>query len=110
MNWAITQAGHWYCWGGSGGCYDCSGLVMAAYAHAGISLPHSTYSMLSSGKLRWVPRSLARRGDLAFYGSGHVELLTRWPGMTFGAETFGTQVGWHKWNIWWHPTAFYRVG
>jgi cell wall-associated NlpC family hydrolase len=67
LQWAEThEAGHWYCWAGSGpSCYDCSGAVMAAYAHAlGISLPHSTFSMLASARLYRIPLSQARRGDL----------------------------------------------
>jgi hypothetical protein len=50
----------------------------------------------------------ARRGDLAFYGTGHVEFFVR-PGHTFGALNSGTRVGWHKWNAWWHPTMFFHV-
>src|SRR5262245_25762194 len=68
--WATTQAGHPYVWGGTGPGYDCSGLVMMAYRHAGINLPRTTYGMLASRLLVriWHPR----QGDLAFYGSGHV--------------------------------------
>src|SRR5262249_36565619 len=78
LRWAEHQAGKWYCFGGSGpGCFDCSGLVMRAYAHAGTRLPRTTYGMLGSWHLRRVPASQRKRGDLAFYGSGHVELVTR---------------------------------
>jgi cell wall-associated NlpC family hydrolase len=105
--WALTQRGKPYIWGGSGPWgYDCSGLVYAAYRRAGDPIPRTTYGMLASGKLVW--ERTPRRGDLAFFGSGHVELYTggRW---TFGAQTFGTRVGYHLWSIWWHPTAFYQV-
>lgn len=106
--WAERQAGKWYCWGGTGpSCFDCSGLVMEAYRHAGIWLPHSTYSMLSSRKLVRIPASERRRGDLAFYGTGHVELVT-WTG-TFGAASSGTRIGWHHPSTWWHPTMYFRV-
>jgi cell wall-associated NlpC family hydrolase len=38
---AETRIGDPYVWGGAGpNTFDCSGLVMWAYAHAGISLPH----------------------------------------------------------------------
>lgn len=108
LRWAERQAGKWYCWAGAGpSCFDCSGLVMAAYAHAGISLPHSTYSMLASARLVRVPAADRKRGDLAFYGSGHVELVTA--AGTFGALEPGTRIGWHHPSGWWHPTAFYRV-
>jgi cell wall-associated NlpC family hydrolase len=110
LHWAENhEAGHWYCWGGAGPtCYDCSGAVMAAYARAlGISLPHSTYSMLASGRLYRIRIRDARRGDLMFYGTGHVELKTRHG--TFGALESGTRVGWHRPSGWWHPTMAYRV-
>jgi cell wall-associated NlpC family hydrolase len=107
LRWAESQAGKWYCFGGTGGCFDCSGLVMEAYAHAGISIPRTTYGMLASSKLRQIPASKRKRGDLAFYGSGHVELVTARG--TFGAEAPGTQVGWHHPSAWWHPTMYFRV-
>ncbi len=106
--WAEHQAGKWYCWGGMGPtCFDCSGLVMEAYRHAGIWLPRTTYQMLASPKLRRIPASDRRRGDLAFYGTGHVELVTF--GGTFGALDWGTRIGWHDPSIWWHPTMYFRV-
>ena len=70
LEFAEHQAGKWYCWGGTGpSCYDCSGLVMAAYAHAGVRLPRTTFEMLDSRILRRIPASQRRRGDLAFYGA-----------------------------------------
>lgn len=108
LRWAEHRAGKWYCWGGSGpSCFDCSGLVMKAYKHAGVNLPRTTGGMLSSRKLRRIPARDRRRGDLAFYGSGHVELVTGRG--TFGAEDAGTRIGWHHPNAWWHPTMYYRV-
>ena len=108
--WAYHHmAGHWYCWGGTGpSCYDCSGAVMTAYAHEGIRFGRSTTAMLGSGRLIRESERQARRGDLAFYGTGHVEFYVR-PGHTFGALNSGTRVGWHTWNAWWHPTMFFRV-
>ena len=108
LRWAERQAGKWYCFGGTGGCFDCSGLVMEAYAHAGISIPRTTYGMLASAKLHRIAASQRQRGDLAFYGSGHVELVTA--SGTFGAAAPGTQVGWHHPSPWWHPTMYFRVG
>jgi cell wall-associated NlpC family hydrolase len=107
--WARAHAGHPYCWGGTGpSCFDCSGLVMAAYARAGLHFGRTTTGMLSSPRLIREKESQARRGDLAFYGSGHVEFFVR-PGHTFGALHTGTRIGWHKWNAYWHPTMFFRV-
>jgi cell wall-associated NlpC family hydrolase len=112
LNWAERHAaGHWYCWAGAGpSCYDCSGLVMAAFGHAdGIWLPHSTYLMPGNRHLHWIPLSEARRGDIIFFGSGHVEIKTIWYHGTFGAHHSGTTVGWARWNSYFPATAAYRV-
>jgi peptidoglycan DL-endopeptidase CwlO len=108
--WAYHHtAGHAYCWAGAGpSCYDCSGVVMAAYAREGIRFGRSTTAMLGSGRLVRETERQARRGDLAFYGSGHVEFFIR-PGHTFGALDAGTRIGWHHWSAYWHPTMFFRV-
>ena len=108
--WAYQHmAGHWYCWGGTGpSCYDCSGVVMSAYAREGFHFGRSTTAMLGSGRLVRESERQARRGDLAFYGTGHVEFFVR-PGHTFGALNSGTRIGWHHWNAWWHPTMFFQV-
>jgi cell wall-associated NlpC family hydrolase len=113
LNWAERHAtGCSYYYGGSS-CspgYDCSGLVMEAFGYgAGIWLPHSTYAMLGNSHLHRVPLSQAKRGDLMFYGSGHVEIDTIWYHETFGAHERGQLVGWIIWGRWWYPTAAYRV-
>jgi len=105
--WARSQYGKAYEYGGIGPSgYDCSGLVMEAYRHAGITLPRTTYGMLGSRLLVRVRVPL--KGDLAFYGSGHVELYAHgdW---TFGAHAAGQIIGWIEFGPWWHPTAYYRV-
>jgi cell wall-associated NlpC family hydrolase len=108
-DYAVAQAGKWYCWGGSGpSCYDCSGLVYEAYLSVDIDLGRTTYDMLDSGELIRIRADQARRGDLAFFGSGHVELVDHGP-ITFGAHATGQQIGWITTNIDWHPTAYYRV-
>ncbi len=69
---ALSQLGVPYVWGGSSpGGFDCSGLVMWAYAQVGVSLPHSSYAQYSYG----VPVSYdqLQPGDLVFFdGLGHV--------------------------------------
>ena len=109
LAWEFTQAGKWYLWGGSGpSTYDCSGLMMAAYLHAdGIYLPHNTVAMINSGKL--VRTYSPQPGDLAFYGTGHVEAYVR-PGVTFGAHRSGTRIGYSYYaGSSWRPTMFFRV-
>ncbi len=106
---ATDQRGKWYCWGGTGpSCYDCSGLVYAAYRQVHIYLGRTTYDMLASGRLRRISPAQARRGDLAFYGTGHVELYDRGH-YTFGAQNAGSQIGRQRFNSYWAPTAYYRV-
>ncbi len=108
-HFAMHQRGKPYIWGGTGpGGFDCSGLVFAAYRAAGIRLPRTTYEMLGSWRLVRIPKWRARRGDLAFFGPGHVELY-EWGRWTFGAQDYGTRIGFHAMNYWWHPTMYFRV-
>ena len=105
-DWALTQKGAPYVWGGTGPGYDCSGLVMMAYRHVGVDLPRTTYAMLASPLL--VRVKIPKMGDLAFYGDGHVELFRKW-GYTYGAHDFGTVVSLIHYGGYWRPTAFYAV-
>jgi cell wall-associated NlpC family hydrolase len=82
---------------------------MIAYRHAGISLPRTTYEMLASPKLERIPRADARWGDLAFYGTGHVELYMGPANWTFGAHDTGTRIGRIVFGPAWHPTMYFRV-
>jgi len=67
-NWALTQLGKPYLWGGAGpDSYDCSGLTMVAWAHAGVQLLHYTGYQWQEGP--HVPFSQLRRGDLLFYAT-----------------------------------------
>jgi cell wall-associated NlpC family hydrolase len=107
--YAVHQRGKPYIYGDSGPSgYDCSGLVYAAYRRAGITLPRTTYGMLGSWRLVRVSKSRARRGDLAFFGTGHVELYD-WGKWTFGAQHTGTRLGFHAMSIYWEPTMYFRV-
>jgi cell wall-associated NlpC family hydrolase len=107
FDWARSQAGKPYVFGATGPSgFDCSGLVMEAYRHAGIKLPRTTYGMLASPELVRVSHPV--KGDLAFYGSGHVELYAHGD-FTFGAHSTGQAIGWLEFGPWWHPTAYYRV-
>jgi cell wall-associated NlpC family hydrolase len=99
LDTAESRTGAWYSYGAAGpGAFDCSGLVVWAAAQHGISLPHSTYAMLGgTAHLVRIPLADARRGDLLFFGSGHVEFKTIWANMSFGAHHSGTTVGWSRW-------------
>jgi cell wall-associated NlpC family hydrolase len=67
-NWALTQLGKPYQWGGAGpvSC-DCSGLTMVAWAQAGVQLLHYTGYQWEEGP--HVPLSELQRGDLLFFAT-----------------------------------------
>ena len=68
VDYALAQVGDAYVWGASGpDAYDCSGLTMAAWAAAGVSLPHSSSAQMSSTTP--VSTSDLQPGDLVFYYS-----------------------------------------
>lgn len=69
LNFAISKVGLSYRMGATGpSAYDCSGLVQAAYASVGISLPRTSQSQFGAG--RSVSRSELQPGDLVFFYSG----------------------------------------
>ena len=62
---ALSRVGDPYVWGASGpGAFDCSGLVMWAYAQAGVSLPH--FSGAQYAMTAHIPMSDLQPGDLVF--------------------------------------------
>ena len=71
VSWALSQIGTPYVWGGEtpGVGFDCSGLVQAAYAAAGVALPrvaqdqYDTTPKLAAG-------AALEPGDLVFFGGG----------------------------------------
>jgi cell wall-associated NlpC family hydrolase len=69
-----AQLGKPYLWGGTGpGAYDCSGLVQAAWAYAGVSIPRDTYSQWAA--LPHISSSDLQPGDLMYFdGVGHVAM------------------------------------
>lgn len=75
VDYAASRVGCPYVWGASGpSSFDCSGLVMWAYAQIGISLPHYTESLYSCAKAR-ISVDAAQPGDV-LYRSGHVGIST----------------------------------
>jgi len=69
MAFAKRQIGKPYVWGGTGPKgYDCSGLQMTSYVHAGLTIPRTAAEQYAgAGKL--VPLNKAQQGDLLFYAS-----------------------------------------
>ncbi|MGI8685462.1 MAG: C40 family peptidase [Acidimicrobiales bacterium] len=70
LRFALAQLGTPYRWGGEGGGggFDCSGLVQAAYASAGITMPPPPRPSTTRDP-SW-PGAEPEPGDLVFFGSG----------------------------------------
>jgi peptidoglycan DL-endopeptidase CwlO len=66
LKYALAKVGDPYVWGATGpSSFDCSGLVVWAYAQEGISLPHYTGALWNSGM--HVSRDALEPGDLVFF-------------------------------------------
>ena len=101
LRWALTRLGDAYVWGAAGpDQFDCSGLVMWAYAHVGISLAHFTGAQWNEGE--HISRSQLQPGDLVFFFQdiGHVGMYIG-NGMMVDAPTFGqpVQIQPVMWNV-----------
>lgn len=89
---AQSQMGVPYSWGGGNAAgpsrgidsgantvgFDCSGLILYAFAGAGIKLPHYSGSQYNMG--RKIPSAQMRRGDVIFYGPGGSQHVTLYLG------------------------------
>jgi cell wall-associated NlpC family hydrolase len=112
MSWALRQIGCPYTYGGTGPChhgFDCSGLVVAAYAHVGMGLPRTTYGMLASRALK--PQlDHPKPGNLVFFGDGHVTLYY-WRHVVLQAPQPGENVQLTRWypGSDWVPTGYYKI-
>ncbi len=71
VSWALSQIGTPYVWGGEtpGVGFDCSGLVQAAYAVAGLSLPRVAQDQYNATP-KVAPGADLAPGDLVFFGGG----------------------------------------
>jgi cell wall-associated NlpC family hydrolase len=68
VSYALAQVGDAYVYGAAGpSAFDCSGLMMMAWAQAGVGLPHSSSAQMGSGSP--VSQSALQPGDLVFYYS-----------------------------------------
>ncbi len=67
INFALAQLGDPYGWGGTGpNRWDCSGLVMKAWAAGGVSLPRVVGPQYNA--MKHISRSQLQPGDIVFYG------------------------------------------
>jgi peptidoglycan DL-endopeptidase CwlO len=89
---ALTRRGDAYVWGAAGPDeFDCSGLVVWAFAQEGITLPHYTGDLWNSGV--HIPRADLEPGDLVFFFSdiSHVGIYLG-DGLMVDAPDFGEVV------------------
>jgi cell wall-associated NlpC family hydrolase len=102
---AYAQLGKPYQWGATGpGSYDCSGLVQAAWASAGVSIPRVTYDQWAA--LPHIATSSLQPGDLLFYdGEGHVAMYVG-DGYIIDAPTTGLDVQKIPMNTDWYAQTF----
>jgi cell wall-associated NlpC family hydrolase len=87
--YAIAQLGKPYVWGAQGpNAYDCSGLTMAAWASAGVTIPRVTYTQATAGTP--VAVQDARTGDLVLIpGSDGTPANPGHVGMVAGVDMAG---------------------
>ncbi len=102
----MSQIGVPYSWGGGNAAgpsrgidsgagtvgFDCSGIVLYAFAGVGIKLPHYSGDQYNSG--RKIPTSQMRRGDVIFYGpnASQHEALYLGQGMMLESPYTGSDV------------------
>lgn len=100
LRYALTRRGDPYVWAAAGpGEFDCSGLVVWAFAQEGISLPHYTGSLWDSGE--HIGRSQLEPGDLVFFYTdiSHVGIYAG-NGLMVDAPNFGQPVQVEP--VWWN--------
>lgn len=91
VTYAYNAIGTPYVWAADGpDGYDCSGLTLAAWRAAGVSLPHN--AAMQWDVVAHISRSQLAAGDLVFYsGLGHVGIYVG-SGNVIHAPTFGETV------------------
>ena len=94
--YAKSKLGAAYVWGATGpNQFDCSGLVQAAYADAGVRLPRTTYQLVNAGQP--VARGDIQEGDLILCnwsapGTPEHVMMAISPTMAIEAPTAGQTV------------------
>lgn len=108
IEYAKAQIGKTYVYAAAGpDHFDCSGLVMAAFRSAGVSLPH--YSGAQYAMLPKVPLNNMLPGDLVFWGGGGSTHVAIYLGGARIIESGGSGHDVHIGAIWGHPSGAARV-
>jgi cell wall-associated NlpC family hydrolase len=107
VQFVFDQLGCPYEYGETGPCsvgFDCSGLVMAAWAAAGVSIPRDTYEQWAA--LPHVSANDLQIGDLLYYnGIGHVAMYVG-GGMIIDAPSQGEVVRELPMSTAWYADSF----
>lgn len=105
--YVFAQLGCPYNYGATGPCsvgFDCSGLVMEAWAAAGVSIPRDTYEQWAA--LPHVSSNDLQIGDLLYYnGIGHVAMYVG-GGMIIDAPSQGQPVRELSMSTSWYADSF----
>jgi cell wall-associated NlpC family hydrolase len=105
--YVFRQLGCPYSYGSTGPCsvgFDCSGLVMKAWAAAGITIPRDTYEQWAA--LPHISASEIQPGDLLYYnGIGHVAMYVG-GGMIIDAPSAGQPVREISMKTAWYADSF----
>jgi peptidoglycan DL-endopeptidase CwlO len=97
-----------YVWGAAGPVdFDCSGLVVWAYAQVGVSLPH--YSGAQYTRTTRISAAQLQPGDLVFWGPGGSEHVAIYIGGNQLVHAFGSGGGVNVTPLagWWKPPTGY---
>ncbi|HLH83897.1 MAG TPA: NlpC/P60 family protein [Trebonia sp.] len=107
VQFAYDQLGCPYLYGGTGPChpgFDCSGLVQAAWAAAGVAIPRDTYEQWAA--LPHISMSDLQPGDLIYYnGVGHVAMyvgngyIIDAPQTGYTVEKIPMDTAWYAQNV-----------
>ena len=107
VKYAYDQLGCWYNYAHTGPCsigFDCSGLMMAAWASAGVTIPRDTYEQWAA--LPHISVNAIVPGDLLYYDSfGHVAMYVG-GGYMIDAPHSGAQVEKVLMNEPWYTSNF----
>lgn len=106
VGYAVSKIGSPYIYGATGPhAFDCSGLTMAAWRSAGVSIPRT-----SSAQLNGLHRvSTPQPGDIIVYkGGGHVALYVG-GGRIIEAPRPGKSVQYAPWRSGWYASNFVAI-
>ena len=104
----MSKVGSGYVWGAAGpNVFDCSGLILWAYAQVGVSLPH--YSGAQYSMTTRISAAQLQPGDLVFWGPGGSEHVALYMGGNQLVHAFSSAARTQVTALagWWKPPSGY---